>query len=58
MLAELVAELKKYDRAEIAYKSGVSLATLNNIMSGANTNPTIKTVSMLQEFVERKGEAK
>lgn len=57
MLDELIAELKKYDRAEIAYKSGVSLSTLNNIMSGFSTNPTIKTVQMLRDFLDsKKGE--
>ena len=54
MLSELVEKLRKYSRAEIVERSGVSLGTLNVIMSGANDNPTIKTVEALQRFVETK----
>lgn len=54
MLSELVEKLRKYSRAEIVERSGVSLGTLNVIMSGANDNPTIKTVEALQRFVEEK----
>lgn len=54
MLSELVEKLRKYSRAEIVDRSGVSLGTLNVIMSGANDNPTIKTVEALQRFVEEK----
>ena len=35
MLEELIAELRKHDRAEISYKSGVSLGTINHLLSGA-----------------------
>ena len=54
MLSELIEKLRKYRRSEIAEKSGVSIYTLNTIMSGANDNPTIKTVEALQRFVEEK----
>ena len=54
MLTELIESLRKYRRAEIVEKTGVSLGTLNVLMSGANDNPTIKTVEALQRFVETK----
>lgn len=56
MLEKLILDLKKFKRVDICYKSGVSIATLNSIMSGANDNPTIKTVQSLQDFIkENKG---
>ena len=54
LLAELVTELKKYDSKEICFKSGVSFSTLNNLLSGRNTNPTIEVVEKLQNFLEEK----
>ena len=54
MLEELIAELRKHDRAEIAYKSGVSLGTINHLMSGANRDPKLSTVQALQNFLEQK----
>lgn len=54
MLSELIERLRKYRRSEIAEKSGVSIYTLNIIMSGANDNPTIKTVAALENFLKEK----
>jgi len=54
MLEKLIADLRKYDPAEISYKSGVSLSTVNALRSGSQKNPTIKTVEALQKFVEEK----
>lgn len=54
MLKNLIEKLKKHDRAEIAYKSGVSLSVINNLIRGANDNPTIKTVEALQRFLDEK----
>lgn len=54
MLSELIERLRKYRRSEIAEKSGVSIHTLNIIMSGANDNPTIKTVAALENFLKEK----
>ena len=54
MLETLIEELKKHDTKEVCYKSGISQATLLNIISGRNTNPTIKVVQALQDFVEAK----
>lgn len=54
MLKELIAELKKYDRTEIAYKSGVSASTLDKILCGANTNPKLSTLEALQGFLDSK----
>lgn len=54
MLEELIAELRKHDRAEIAYKSGVSLGTINHLLSGANRDPKLSTVQALQNFLEQK----
>lgn len=54
MLKELIEDLKPYDKAEIAYKSGISFSTVNNIMSGRNNNPSIKAVEALRNFVNEK----
>ena len=54
MLEELIAELRKHDRAEIAYKSGVSLGTINRLLSGASRDPKLSTVQALQKFLEEK----
>lgn len=54
MLEELINDLRGYDRVEVSYKSGVSIQTLNAIMSGANTNPTIRTVEALRSFIYAK----
>ena len=54
MLEEMVVKLKKYTVAEIAYRTGVSVSTVANILSGANKNPGYKTVEALQEFLKSK----
>lgn len=54
MLENLITELRKHDRAEIAYKSGVSLTTLATILSGANKDPKLSTIKALQKFLEEK----
>ena len=54
MLDEIVAKLKKYTVAEIAYKTGMSVSTVSNIISGANRNPNMKTVEALQNFLKTK----
>lgn len=58
MLEELIEELKKYDRAEISYKSGVSIGTVNTIMSGANKDPKLSTLTALRAFVDGKQQEK
>lgn len=57
MLENLLKELRKYDRAEIAYKSGVSIGTINALMSGANKDPKLSTITALKEFLESKKES-
>lgn len=54
MLEELVTKLREYPREEICYKAGVSIGVLNKIMSGANDNPTLKTILKLKSFIEEK----
>lgn len=54
MLKELIAELRKHDRAEIAFKSGVSIGTIHNLMSGANKDPKLSTITALQAFIDTK----
>ena len=54
MLKELISELRRYDRAEISYKSGVSLGTINHLLSGAARDPKLSTVQALQKFLESK----
>ena len=57
MIENLLKELRKYDRAEIAYKSGVSIGTINALMSGANKDPKLSTITALKEFLESKKES-
>lgn len=58
MMEELLAEVRKHDRAEVSYKTGVSLSTLNTLLSGSNKNPTVATLNKLRKFLdEKKGEA-
>lgn len=54
MLKKLVADLNKYEMAEIVFKTGLSVGTVNAIRNGSNDNPTIKTVEKLQQFIETK----
>lgn len=54
MLDELIKDLKKHDRAEIAYKSGVSLSTIDKLMCGAQKNPTLVTLQALRKFLDDK----
>ena len=54
MLEELVEKLRAYPREEICYKAGVSIGVLNKLMCGSNDNPTLKTITKLQTFIEEK----
>lgn len=54
MLEDLVNKLRPFNVAEIAYKTGLSVSTVSNMLSGANQNPNIKTVEALQEFLKSK----
>lgn len=54
MLEELIKAMKPYDRVEIAYKSGVSIQTINNLFSGAMKNPTIGTLEAIHNFIKEK----
>ena len=54
MMTDLLNEIRKHDRAEVSYKSGVSLSTLNVLLSGANKNPTIATLNKLRAFLDQK----
>ena len=54
MMTDLLSEIRKHDRAEVSYKSGVSLSTLNLLLSGANKNPTIATLNKLRAFLDQK----
>lgn len=54
MLEELVTKLRAYSREEICYKADISIGVLNKIMSGAHDNPTLKTITKLQSFIEEK----
>lgn len=54
MLEELIEELKKHDRTEIAYKSGVSASTIDKLMCGAQTNPKLGTLQALRKFLDDK----
>ena len=54
MMTDLLNEIRKHDRAEVSYKSGVSLSTWNLLLSGANKNPTIATLNKLRAFLDQK----
>ena len=54
MMTDLLNEIRQHDRAEVSYKSGVSLSTLNLLLSGANKNPTIATLNKLRAFLDQK----
>ena len=54
VLTDLIARLTPYKREEIAYLSGVSISTVNKIMSGAETNPTLDTLTALSDFADKK----
>lgn len=58
MLNDLIDRLKKHSAVEAAYKSGVSIYTIKNILAGRMDNPTIKTVLALQDFCDQKDEEK
>ncbi len=42
-------------QSELAQKAGVSIATLNNIERGAQTDPKISTMQCIQQALEREG---
>lgn len=54
MLDDLLEAMRKHDRVEMAYKSGVSIHTINRLMCGQDKNPTIKTVEALRKFCDEK----
>lgn len=58
MLDELILDMRKHDRVEMSYKSGVSIHTINKILSGRMINPTIKTVGALRKFCDEKENGK
>lgn len=58
MLTELREKLRKYNRVEIAVATNVSISTIDKIISGANDNPTVKTLELLQRFIDQKEGAK
>lgn len=53
-LAELQTQLRAHDTAEVSYKTGLSIATIDGIKSGRNKNPTTKTFTAIAGFLEMK----
>lgn len=53
MLDELVESLRNYKRKDIAEKTGLSICTVNFIMSGRNKNPRLDTILALQEYITK-----
>ena len=53
-MQQLIDTLSKMDKAEICYKTGLSMSTVLNILSGRNDNPGIKTIEKLKNFVKEK----
>ena len=58
MLTDLIDRLKKHSAVEAAYKSGVSIYTIKNILAGRMVNPTIGTIMALHAFCDQKDEVK
>ena len=58
MLTDLIERLKKHSAVEAAYKSGVSIYTIKNIIAGRMVNPTIGTLMALQNFCDQMDEVK
>ena len=52
ILADLLEQLRQHRREDIASKTGLSMTTVNKIMSGENTNPSLHTLEKLGRFVE------
>jgi transcriptional regulator with XRE-family HTH domain len=55
MLARTIKELRKkhkISQEELARKAGVTYSTLIKIESGANDNPTIKTMKKIADALE------
>lgn len=53
ILDDLIKQLRGKDRVKIAYESGVSLSTLNKLLSGENTNPTLDTLTALRVYLDK-----
>jgi len=53
ILDDLIKQLRGKDRVKIAYESGVSLSTLNKLLSGENTNPTLDTLTALRAYLDK-----
>lgn len=54
MLNDLIERAKAHDVAEMAFKTGVSVYTIRNILSGRHENPTLNTIMALQDFCDQK----
>ena len=52
ILDELLERLRQYRREDIASKTGLSMSTVNKIMSGENRNPSLHTLEKLSNFAE------
>lgn len=54
ILQDLMNRLAPYKREEVAFRSGVSISTVNKLFSGAETNPTLETLTALANFADMK----
>lgn len=55
-LEELITKMRRLDRVATAYRTGVSLSTINKLLSGGNTNPTLAVITALRNYVENQNE--
>lgn len=53
ILNDMLEQLRGRDRVKMAYESGVSLSTINKLLSGENTNPTLDTLTMLRAYLDK-----
>ena len=51
---DLIKRLKPYNPHEIAAWSGLSLSTVENVISRRNGNPTLGTIQKLVKFANQK----
>lgn len=53
-MKDVIDKLKSHDKMEIAYKTGLSMSTIEAIFRGYRSSVSVKTLSKLQKFIQDK----
>lgn len=53
ILQQLTSDMKKATVTDIAKKTGLAYPTIQNIMTGKNKNPTIKTLEKIRKALDQ-----